>query len=287
MDRLLSPKTKRVLLVLLAVGLVALAGCNTGGDTTPSATSTDDGPLNETTPNETTPQSDIDFDELVAGHKAQVESADSLTEGAQILERYTVNGSPSASTTEVVTYYDIAEQVGLETAAVSQSSSQGSIQQNSVKYTADAETFQRTNSTQAEDARYLYDQEPYNMSAQPTPINFTSVGWTNLYDNMNASLLEDGTTEFQNETVQRYTASGRDRLPELSSGIGSSFSELETFNVTMLVTDDGVITRTTIRASGTTLRGNSLTRAFQYTVVDLNATTVEEPDWTDNVNTTG
>jgi len=288
MDRLLSPKTKQVLLVLLAVGLVALAGCNTGGDGTPSVTSTDGEPLNETTtPNDTTPQSDVDFDELAAGHEAQVESADSLTEGAQILEQYTVNGSPSVSTTEVVTYYDLAEQVGLETAAVSQSSSQGSLQQNSVKYTAGTETFQRTNSTQVQDAQYYYDQEPYNMSAQPTPINFTSVGWTNLYENMNASLLKDGTTEFRNETVQKYTASGRDRLPELSSGIGSSFSELETFNATMLVTDDGLITRTTIRASGTTLQGADLTLAYQYTVADLNATTVEKPDWTDTVNATG
>jgi|GEM_PF-3242402 len=293
MDRLLSPKTKQVLLVLLAVGLVALAGCNTGGDGTPSVTSTDGEPLNETTPgetttpNETTPQSDVDFDELAAGHEMQVESADSLTEGAQILEQYTVNGSPSVSTTEVVTYYDLAEQVGLETAAVSQSSSQGSLQQNSVKYTAGDETFQRTNSTQVQDAQYYYDQEPYNMSAQPTPVNFTSVGWTTLYDNMNASLLEDGTTEFQNETVQKYTASGRDRLPALSSGIGSSFSELETFNATMLVTDDGLITRTTIRASGTTVQGAELTLAYQYTVTDVDATTVEEPDWTDNVNTTG
>ncbi len=304
MDRLLSPKTKQVLLVLLAVGLVALAGCNTGGDGTPSVTSTDGESLNETTPgetttpnettpgetttpNETTPQSDVDFDELAAGHDTQVESADSLTEGAQILEQYTVNGSQSVSTTEVVTYYDLAEQVGLETAAVSQSSSQGSLQQSSVKYTAGTETFQRTNSTQRQDAQYRYDQEPYNMSAQPTPINFTSVGWTTLYDNMNASLLADGTTEFQNETVQKYTASGRDRLPALSSGIGSSFSELETFNVTMLVTDDGLITRTTIRAAGTTVQGAELTLAYQYTVADLGATTVEKPDWTDNVNTTG
>lgn len=288
MNRLLSPKTKQVLLVLLAVGLVALAGCNTGGDGTSSATPTDGGPLNGVTSTETsTPASDVNFDELVASHKTRVESAGSLTEGARILEQYTVNGSPSVSTTEVVTYYDLAEQVGLETAAVSQSSSQNSIQQNSVKYTAGTETFQRTNSTQVQDAQYFYDQQPYNMSAQPTPINFTSVGWTNLYDNMNASLLANGTTEFRNETVQKYTASGRNRLPALSSGVGSSFSELDTFNVTMLVTEDGVITRTTIRASGTTPRGDSLTLAYQYTVVDLNTTTVEKPGWTDNVNTTG
>ncbi|MCU4716493.1 DUF7537 family lipoprotein [Halapricum hydrolyticum] len=299
MDRLLSPQTKRIVLVVLAVALVALAGCSTG-DTTPTET-TDDYPLTETTTDpadgtttdpadETTtepPASDVDPEELAANHAERIDAASSLTASQQVLVRQTTGGNTSVSDTQMVSYYDLADRVGLQTATKSVTAPQYATKQRTDKYTAGDETFLRANSSTSQQAEYYYDQQPYNYSAPPTPVNFTSAGWTGLYENMNASLQEQGTTEFGNETVTRYTASGQASLPVLSAGAGSSFSELDQINATVLVTDDGLVTSTTVRASGTSVRGTDLAIAYQYTVTDLNETTVTEPAWTENVNATG
>ncbi|QSG11759.1 hypothetical protein HSBGL_1337 [Halapricum desulfuricans] len=92
MDRLLSPKTRQIVLVVLAVSLVALAGCTTGGDTAPTETTTGDEltdtPTDEPTDTQTDepPESDIDPGELADSHAALLEDADSVTAGQRVVQ---------------------------------------------------------------------------------------------------------------------------------------------------------------------------------------------------------
>lgn len=294
MNRLLSPKTKRVVLVVLAVALVALAGCSTG-DTTPTET-TDDSPLTETTTDpadETTtdeltssPESDVDPGELAASHAAQIEKASSVTAGQRVTQQQELDGNTSAVSQQVQGYYDFENSIGLEDSSQLQQSQFGSLSSSAQKYTAGNETFLRQNSSQLPEPQYAYDSEPYNESVPPTPVDFTSVGWGQLYETWNPSLQSQGETDFQGETVEEYRAEGQESLPYLSETLGASFEEIDEINATVLVTDDGLITYTAIQASGTGSEGGDVTSTYEFTVTDLDETTVEEPAWLDQVNTT-
>ncbi|MEF8826330.1 MAG: hypothetical protein V5A34_07025 [Halapricum sp.] len=296
MDRLVSPKTKQVLLVVLAVALVALAGCNTGGDTTttsPDETLTD-GNETLTTDTETTeptttepPESDIDPDVLASEHAAQVAAADSLTAGRTISVRSVSDGNLSTQYTEYVGYYNFQDSVGFENASETYSGAQGAFRSSSEVYTNGNETFQKVNSTRYPEAQYFYGQEPYNESAPPTPVNFENTGWVSIYESLNGSFQSQGTTEYQGQTVEEYTADGQASLPVLSEDLSGSFSEMDSLNATILVTEDGLVTYLGVQASGTGPDGSDLSFGYQFTVTDVNATTVEEPAWTDQVNATG
>lgn len=296
MDRLLSPQTKRVVLVVLAVALVALAGCSTGGDTTPSETETTSelpdetttDPADEPTTDESTspPESDVDPGELAASHAGQIENASSVTAGQRVTQQQELDGNTSAVSQQVQGYYDFENSIGLEDSSQVQQSQLGSLSSSAQKYTAGNETFLRQNSSQLPEPQYAYDSEPYNESVPPTPVDFTSVGWGQLYETWNPSLQSQGETDFQGETVEEYRAEGQESLPYLSETLGASFEEIDEINATVLVTDDGLITYTAIQASGTGSEGGDVTSTYEFTVTDLDETTVEEPAWLDQVNTT-
>ncbi|MEF8826716.1 MAG: hypothetical protein V5A27_10330 [Halapricum sp.] len=306
MDRLVSPKTKQVLLVVLAVALVALAGCNTGGDTTTSPGETlTDGNETLTTDTETTTEptttepttteptttepteSDIDPDVLASEHAAQVEAADSLAAGRTISVRSVSDGNLSTQYTEYLGYYNFQDSVGFENATETYSGVQGAFRSSSEVYTNGSETFQKVNSTRYPEAQYFYGQEPYNESELPTPVDFENAGWVSIYESLNGSFQSQGTTEYRGQTVEEYTADGQASLPNLSEDLSASFSEIDSLNATILVTEDSLVTYLGIQASGTGTDGSDLSLGYQFTVTDVNATTVEEPAWTSSVNTTG
>lgn len=293
MDRLFSARTKQIALVVLAVTLVALAGCSTGGnggDGTPTANQTTPEPTTEpTTTDEPTsqPESDIDTDELAASHSAQIEAATSVTAGQQIQQQQVLDGNTSVGSQQVLGYYDLENSMGLVNTSQTSQSQLGSVSSSAQQYTAGNETFLRQNSSQLSEPQYSYDAEPYNMSQQPTPVNFTGVGWGQFYEAWDPALQSQGETEFQGETVEEYRAEGQDSLPYLSETLGNSFQEIDTINATTLVTDDGLVTYTAIQVSGTGQQGGEIETTFQFTVTDLNETTVPEPTWLDQVNTTG
>lgn len=297
MERLFSARTKQIALVVLAVSLLALAGCSTGDDSsdgTPTVNQTVPEPTSEPTPEPTTtddptppPESDIDVDELAASHAAQIEAATSLTAGQQVQQRQVLDGNTSVGSQQSLGYYDLENSTGLVNSSQTSQSQLGSFSSSAQQYTAGNETFLRQNSTQLPAPQYSYDAEPYNMSQQPTPVNFTGVGWGQFYEAWNPSLQSQGETEFQGETVEEYRAEGQDSLPYLSETLSGSFQEIDTINATTLVTDDGLVTYTAIQVSGTGTRGGEITSTFQFTVTDINSTTVPEPNWLDQVNQTG
>lgn len=297
MDTLFSARTKQIALVVLAVSLVALAGCSTGGnggDGTPTMNQTTQEPTAEPTPEPTTtdeptppPESDLDPAELAASHTAQIETATSVTAGQQIQQQQVLDGNTSAGSQQLLGYYDLENSIGLVNSSQTSQSQFGSISSSAQQYTAGNETFLRQNSTQLQAPQYFYDAEPYNMSQQPTPLNFSSVGWGQFYEAWNPSLQSQGETEFQGETVEEYHAEGQESLPYLSETLSGSFQEIDAMNATVLVTDDGLATYTAIQVSGTGQRGGDITTTFQFTVTDVNETTVSEPNWLDQVNTTG
>jgi hypothetical protein len=297
MDRLFSARTKRIALVVLAVTLVALAGCSTGGnggDGTPTANQTTPEPTAEPTPEPTTtdepsppPESDIDPAELAASHTAQIEAATSVTAGQQVQQRQVLDGNTSVGSQQLLGYYDLENSIGLVNSSQTSQSQLGSVSSSAQQYTASNETFLRQNSTRLPEPQYSYDAEPYNMSQQPTPVNFTGIGWGQFYETWNPSLQSQGETEFQGETVEEYRAEGQNSLPYLSETLGNSFQEIDTINATTLVTDDGLATYTVIQVSGTGTRGGEITTTFQFTVTGVNETTVPEPAWLEQVNTTG
>lgn len=302
MDRLVSPKTKRVLLVVLAVTLVALAGCNTGGDTTtvPNETLTDGdetttAPQTTQTESETTdgpetttteiPESDIDPAVLASEHASQVAVADSLTTGQRFVVQQNRNGSTTVYDSRVASYLDFENSTGLQNSGELSQSSQGSQSRSVDFYTAGNETFARLNTSMTQEAQYFYGTEPYE-DTQLSPVDFANASTRTAYDDLNVSLQLQGETEFDNETVHEYTATGQDRILNLV-GIDRSAVQVDRINATFLVTDDGLITSTEIQATGVTANGVPFDMAFQRTVTDVNATTVEEPAWTSDVNTTG
>ncbi|QSG06203.1 DUF7537 family lipoprotein [Halapricum desulfuricans] len=297
MDRLLSPKTKQIVLVVLAVSLVALAGCTTGGDTTPTETPTGeeltdeptDTPTDEPTdtPTDEPPESDIDPDELADSHATLLEDADSVTAGRRVVQRQAADGNTTVLSQQVQGYYDFEESTGLQASSRIQRGQFGSFTSSAQAYTAGNETFLRQNSSQIEEPQYAYDSEPYNESTPPTPVSFTGVGWGQLYESWSPSLQSQGETDFQGETVEQYRAEGEESLPYLSENVGASLGSLDEINATVLVTEDGLVTYTAIQVSGTGPNGGDVTSTYEFTVTDLNETTVEEPDWTGNVNTTG
>lgn len=302
MDQLLSAQTKRITLVVLAVALVALAGCSTGdstGDTpTPNETLTDatdtptpeptiePTPTPEPTP-EPDPVRDVDPDELASSHSSIVNASSSLTSGQQVVFEQQIDGNTSTLVSSVAAYYDFENRVGLQNNTEMIRGPGRTVGGTSETYTVGNETFSRTNTSRLSEPRFNYGKEPYNESTDPTPVGFVNVGWVTLYQDWNASLESQGETEFRGQTVTEYEAVGTGDLPVLTERLNDSFSEFETANATVYVTDDGLVTYTLVEVSGDATSGGSLSATLQYSVTDVNATTVEEPDWTDQVNTTG
>ena len=297
MERLFSAQTKRIALVVLAVTLVALAGCSTGddgGDTpAPNGTLTETPtpePTAEPTPDPTpdpAPDRDIDPAELASSHAAQIDAATSLSTAQQVVFEQRLDGNTSVVTSGVSGAYDLQASVGTETyEEVIQSSLQRMGRSTDV-YTAGNETFLRQNSTQTSEPQYGYGQQPYNESTEPSPVAFSNIGWVGVYQQWNASLESQGQTEFRGQTVTEYRAEGIADLPVITQEVNDSFASFDSANATSYVTDDGLVTYTRIDITGTSTDGGSLSATLQYSVSDVNATTVEEPDWTDQVNTTG
>jgi hypothetical protein len=305
MDRLFSARTKRIALVVLAVTLVALAGCSTGGnggDATPTANQTTPEPTSEPTSTSTpeptstptpepTPEPnltrDIDPGDLAESHTSVVDSASSLTVAQQTAFTQHLEGNTSLFSSSVSGQFNFEDSVGLQNFTEIQQSQLGRVGGTTEVYTDGNETFTRTNTTRTQQPQFNYGQEPYNGTNEPTPVNFTNVGWTGLYDSWNASLESQGETEFRNETVTEYRAEGTSDLPFLVSQLNDSYAEFDTVNATVLVTDDGLVTYTIIQMSGTDTNGGTLSATLQYSVTDPNTTTVPEPAWLDQVNTTG
>lgn len=267
MDRLLSPRTKRVALVVGVVALVALAGCTSGGSddtTTPTTNGTDMG-------------------QLASDHAAQIDAAQSLTTSQEIVVQQAQNDTTVTDTRQRITYFDLENSLGLENYTRTYSSAQGEVVQSADTYTVNDETYLRSYDSRIGQTRYFYGQEPYNQSEPPSPLNFTSAGDVSFYEFMNASVEAQGTTEFQGESVQRYTANGTENLPNVTDLYSSSFGTIDGANATLLVTDDGLVRHMEIQLTGTSTGGQPLAVTIRLTASDIDSTTVQEPDWLSEV----
>jgi len=198
-----------------------------------------------------------------------------------------LDGNTSVVASGVSGAYDLQASVGTETyEEVIQTQFQRMSRSTNV-YTAGNETFLRQNTSQSSEPQYDYGQQPYNESTEPSPVTFENVGWVGVYQQWNASFESQGESEFGGQTVTEYRAEGVSDLPVIKQQLNSSYDKFETINATSYVADDGLVTYTIIEVNGTSTDGGILSTTLKYSVSDLNDTTVEEPDWIDQVNTTG
>lgn len=290
MDRLRSTNVTRVLLVVFAVALIALAGCTGGGNgNAPDTTTTDTPPMTETTTTSSTPTptptDGVNSSALVANHSAAIQSLDSFTGTQTIRFESTRNGSTSMIEADQRTHFDAQNGLGFSNFSQAIQTPQGTQSQIIQTYTSGNETFLRANSTTQTEPQFAYGQEPYN-SSEPSPVSVESAGSVSTLSGVNGTFQSQGTTTYNGQTVTEYTASGEENLPGITATFGQSFTEIDSISATLYVNGDGVITYMDISISGSS---NDATTSLEatFTVEDIDATTVTEPSWLDQVNATG
>lgn len=300
MARLLSRKGAHVLLVVLAVALVALAGCNTGGGGTTGTPSMSEAPhTNGTqtptptpatteTPSQTPsppPAGSVNGSAIAADHVSKIQSAGTFTTNVNMTFVTVQNGSRSSIALDQTAYLNLDDQVGLQSLSTKLQSPGYSSSATSHTYTAGNETFYRQN-VSGSSVAYRYGTAPYNAS-EPSPVNFSSASGETLFSGQGIYWLEQGQTTFQGETLTKYTADGLNSMPNISESLGTSFKQVDSANATLLVADSGVVRRMTLSVSGVTNDGANATATVSFTVTDVGSTTVPTPDWLDQARQSG
>lgn len=299
MERVRSRKGLRVALVLLTVALVALAGCNTGGGGSDTTTAPQSTPAPETTdmPGETTDTPDgtpdqtptetptddpdgVSTESLTADHYDQIQSAGTFTSNVSVYFESVENGNTSTLSLVQLSQLNLDDQVGLQDVTSTITSPSFNTSSSGTTYTTGSETFVRVTSIGSNQSQYRYGQEPYN-ATDPVPINFSVAGGENLFESQETFWQDRGTTTFEGESVQRYTADGVNSMPNLSDALGASFSQIDNVNATLLVTDDGLIRHMNIHIEGQTEEGVTSSMIVTFTISDVGTTTVPTPDWLD------
>ncbi len=276
--------------VVLLVGMLVLtAGCTgligSGGDdgsadgstttaTTPPATTTPTA-TTTTTPTATTAGTKTTASRsqwnALAGqyevHADQLEAADSFT--SIITSEVT---DENGTTTSQVTY-SIDQESDQYLLNITADTPQISYER--LRYTAGDTTYIRVQSQGG--TRYFVDSEPYDESVQPVSVSYAR--GTGISDHVEYHAFNrSGTTTYRGEEMTRYTASGPNAYRANPPG---PVAEIDAFEITALVDDDGVVRRLEFTLEATTRQGGTYSQHATVEFVDVDNTGITEPDWTD------
>lgn len=248
-------------LTVLVVVAVALAGCSAlgPGESTP----TDSGPSVTTGDSETL--------SITAADQRLREAGSFTTDWS-----YTVTDVDGTTTSVSDTYrVDLTTNRSYEQFSASSPSGESDID----TYTADGSSYSRVET--AAGVRY-------QVSDQSTDVLSASTGRaSSFYGDLEADARLVGTESFDGTTVSRYEYDDADAWASYSSGLSSAaFSSSENvtitdFEIAVLVDGDGVARLTTFTVSGETDDGTEISAEWRYAVTDIGSTTVEEPAWLD------
>ncbi len=143
---------------------------------------------------------------------------------------------------------------------------------------ADGTTYQRTG--QGDDASYTVREAPFEEDAS------FGFGGSSLYSAGDLDEVDyEGTETFDGVEVHRYELD--ERTPWLTGGERADADvEFTEFSYVVLVDEDGLVRSESWEATGTDEDGTEVTVEFSYTVTDVGSTTVEDPEWLDETETT-
>lgn len=255
--------------------LVILAGCSTvlpGSESAAYTTSGDD--LNGST--------------LSQDHVSQLEEAGSYTT-LMTLDVESVNQSASIEST---TRVDLDPERALRTSIIT-ADLFGGAELRTDTFTANDETYRRLEFDQGDQpsVQYSHATAPYQDQGElgTTPVNFTETMNARLARSAGDSIqwTQTGTVERNGTTLTRYEASGQESFADFRNQtvIGPSDGNLTDLNASvseisavMFVNRNGLVREFSFELNGTR-DGGPVSLSFAVEIVDVSATTVEDPDW--------
>lgn len=258
------------LLVIAGVAvLVGLAGCNTGGNGTPTATGTDDA----TTDTAPEPLEEIDGEQLTNATAATIEEAGSYTLSQSGSFESSGPQGESSTDSNSTTRVDFEAERGIrETSQTFTNANQTRELETSVYTDGDTSYRQRNSSQGVQYASQTGDGT--GLSAIRT-VNVTSFpqNYTAVTDGFEWEA--NGTETIDGTPTVRYTSTN---VSDSSTFVGVENVTVRNASSTLYVDSDNVIRRASLEY---TVEDNSTTYSIETTVTltDIGSTTVEEPDW--------
>jgi len=260
-------------LVVAVAALAVTAGCTGGTDpatATPGNNSTTpDGPALE-------PMAQLDGAELTDATSAAVESAGSYTSHTESVFSLNTSLRQSRTLTNTTTRVDLDARHGsrttTQTVAVPTQATNSA-----VVYTDGNTSYRRVNTSQGVD----YATQT-GAGSQIVPVNTTAYGqnYTVLTDSFEYEA--NGTATVAGTTTVRYTSTN---LTDTSYFVGNSNATISNATSTMYVDADNVVRRASLSYTIEGTGGSSQTD-LTITLTDIGSTTVEEPDWLSDAQST-